>query len=130
MSRAARSTGDEGSVLVEFVLVSILVVIIALGIVQLSVALHVRNMLTSAASEGARFAAAHDRETSHGVERTEQLIQAALGDYPASVEGGVTVVAGVPANRITVSAPVPLFGLWGVGNIEVDAHALEEVSRG
>lgn len=130
MSRGARSTDDEGNVLVEFVLVATLVVIVALGIVQLAVALHVRNMLTSAASEGARFAAAYDRDTADGVQRTEDLVRASLGDYPASVEGGMTVIDGVPAHRITVSAPIPLFGLWGVGNIEVDAHALDEVHRG
>ncbi|MFO7244653.1 MAG: TadE/TadG family type IV pilus assembly protein, partial [Actinomycetes bacterium] len=39
--------------LVEFVLVSILVVVIALGVIQLALALHVRNMAISAASEGA-----------------------------------------------------------------------------
>jgi Flp pilus assembly protein TadG len=129
VSRAARRTSDEGSVLVEFVLVSILVVIIALGIVQLSVALHVRNMLTSAASEGARFAAAYDRDVPQGVARTHDLASSALGDYPFEVEGVVTSIDGAPAIQITVNAPVPVFGLWGVGNIEVDAHALKEVSR-
>ena len=43
--------------MVDFVLVLVVVVPLFLGIVQLALVLHVRNTLTSAASEGARYAA-------------------------------------------------------------------------
>ena len=49
-----------------------------LGIVQVALVLHVRNTLTSAASEGARYAATVDRPPGAGVERTRQQIRGAL----------------------------------------------------
>lgn len=130
MSRGVRRTSDEGGVLVEYLLIAILVVIIALGVVQLALALHVRNMLVSAASEGARFAAAQDRELAEGRVRTELLIRESLGDYPARVDATSVVLDGVDMVVMRVEAPLPVFGLWGMRNVAVDAHALEEVHRG
>ncbi len=53
---------DDGSAIVEFVLVSVLVVVLILALVQLGVALYIRNSLVAAAAEGARYAAADNRE--------------------------------------------------------------------
>jgi Flp pilus assembly protein TadG len=117
-------------VLVEFVLVAILVVIIALGVVQLAIALHVRNMAISAASEGARLAAAYDQGLAQGEDRTRDLLASSIGDYPADVEASPAVVSGVEAVVVTIEAPVPIFGLWGIGSLRVQAHALKEVDRG
>lgn len=116
--------------LVEYVLIAILVVIVALGIVQLALALHVRNMVVSAASEGARFAAAEDRGLAEGKARTQLLLQQSLGDYPTHVEVASTVVDGVDMVVVSVESPVPVFGLWGTRRVVVDAHALEDRHRG
>lgn len=130
MSPEARARGDEGSALAEFVMVSVLVIVVAMAVIQLALTLHVRNLLVSSASEGARLAAANDRAPEDGVARTEQLIAASLGGYPAEVSAAVTVVGGSEAVEITVSAPVPLVGLWGVGDMTVAGRALEEMDRG
>lgn len=45
---------------VDFVLVTVILVPLVLGIMQVALVLHVRNTLTSAASEGARYAATVD----------------------------------------------------------------------
>ena len=66
---------------------SILVIAIAMGVIQLAVALHVRNMLISAASEGARLAATNDRGLDDGVERTESLLSSRLAGYDVQVHG-------------------------------------------
>lgn len=116
--------------LVEFVLVSILVVVIALGVIQLALALHVRNMAISAASEGARLAAAHDRSLPEGEARTRDLLEASVGGLPAKVDAATATVGGAEAVVVEVEVPVPVFGLWGVGAIHVQAHALKEVHRG
>lgn len=116
--------------LVEFVLIAILVAIIALGVIQLSVALHVRNMAISAASEGARLAAAHDRGLAEGEARAQDVLASSIGNVPATVTASETVVGGVPAVVVEIETPVPVFGLWGVGAIHVQAQALKEVSRG
>lgn len=116
--------------LVEFTLVAILVVIIALGVIQLAAALHVRNMAISAASEGARLAAANDRGLAEGEARARALLAASIGDGPARIDASATTVLGADAVRVEIDLPVPVFGLWGVGSLHVQAHALKEVDRG
>lgn len=116
--------------LVEFVLVAILVAIIALGVIQLAIALHVRNMAISAAAEGARLAAAYDRGLAEGEARTRDLLEASIGNFPVTVEATEAMVGGAPAVVVEVEAPVPVFGMWGVGSIHVEAQALKEVHRG
>lgn len=130
MSREAERGRDDGNVVVEFLLVSILVIAIAMGVIQLAVALHVRNMLVSAASEGARLAAANDRGLEDGVRRTDSLLSDSLGNYEVRVTASDTVIGGAPASQVTVAAPVPVFGLWGVGTMSVSARAFEEADRG
>src|SRR5699024_8700584 len=50
-----RLNDERGSAVVEFVLVSVLVVTLLLGVLQLTLALHVRNTVVDAAGEGARY---------------------------------------------------------------------------
>lgn len=121
---------DRGGIAVEFVLLSILVVVLAVGIMQVALSLHVRNIVLSSASAGARYAAAYDRSPADGQHRTEDLIAASLGDYPARVTVSETSIDGSGAVRVEVTAPVPVLGLWGVGSVHVSAHALAEEHRG
>lgn len=121
---------DTGAALVEFVLVSILVVIIALGLIQLALALHVRNMLASAASEGARVAAAYDSTLADGHARTRDVLSTSIGGYPAQIRVEATSLSGADLVEVRVWGPTPVFGLWGFGTIEVHAHAYVEVHRG
>ncbi|RIJ01598.1 pilus assembly protein, partial [Clavibacter nebraskensis] len=48
---------DRGSAPAEFVMVGALLVVLALSVVQLALALHVRTTVLDAAAEGARTAA-------------------------------------------------------------------------
>ncbi len=128
--RAARDKGEEGNALVEFVLVSALVIALAMGVIQLALTLHVRNMMVSAASEGARLAATNDRGTQDGVDRTRWLLSESLGGIETSVTAEDTTIESAPAVEVTVSAPVPLLGLWGAGTMTVSARAFEEAARG
>ena len=116
--------------LVEFVLVSALVIALAMGVIQLALTLHARNMMVSAASEGARLAATNDRGTQDGVERTQWLLSESLGGLDASVTAEDTTIDDAAAVKVTVSAPVPILGLWGAGTMTVSARAFEEVARG
>ncbi len=130
VSREAKRGRDDGNVVVEFVLVSILVITIAMGVIQLAVALHVRNMLISAASEGARLGATNDRGLDDGVSRTEFLLSESLGGYDVLVVASNTRIDGAPATQVSVTAPVPVFALWGVGTMSVSGRAFEEADRG
>jgi hypothetical protein len=104
---------------------------LVLGLVQVALVLHVRNTLTAAATEGARYAAAVDRRPQDGVARTRAQIAGALpARFADEVDGADVVVAGVPAVEITVRASVPPRGLWGPGvEIEVAGHAVREQDR-
>ncbi|WP_062208788.1 TadE/TadG family type IV pilus assembly protein [Demequina oxidasica] len=129
-SPGARRVRDVGSATVEFLLVSVLVVAVALGVIQLAIALHVRNILISSAHEGAQYAALADKSLDDGEARAEVLLHGSLGGVPANFAAQQTVIDGMPAVEMTVSARVPLIGMWGAGEQHITAHALAEVPRG
>ena len=120
---------DSGSAVVEFVFVGILLTFVTLGVLQLGLALHVKNTLQDAASEGARWGALIDSTPAEGVQRTKDLITTAVGEqYAKSVSASQENWLGAPATVITVKAPLPLIGLWGPGtSLEVRGHAASEV---
>lgn len=124
----ARSRTDDGSAVVEFVLVSIIVVVLLMGVVQLGLALHIRNTLVLAAGEGARFAAAADRAPPDGAIHTRELIEQSLPDsYAEHVTARYATVDGVPTVEVEVVAELPVFGWMGVGDtLRVTGHAMEE----
>jgi Flp pilus assembly protein TadG len=113
---------------VDFVLVLLVLVPLVLGIVQVALVLHVRNTLTSAAAEGARYAATVDRPLEAGVRRTrEQIAGAVAARFADDVTASATTLDGVPAVRVDVAAEVPPLGLWGPGvHVRVAGHAIEE----
>jgi len=125
---ASRSRLDDGSAVVDFVLVLVVLVPLFLGIVHVALVLHVRNTLTSAAAEGARYAATVDRPLEAGVERTRTQISAALASrFAREVTASQTSLDGVPVVRVEVVAEVPPLGLWGPAvRLAVSGHAMEE----
>jgi Flp pilus assembly pilin Flp len=132
----AQSTGarlganESGSAVVEFVLVSALLTVLTLSVIQLGLALHIRNTVLDAAAEGARFASLADTSLNDGVTRTRDLISTALSPgYAADVSAISTNHLGYPSVIVTVRTPLPLFGLIGIDDgLEVFAHApIEQV---
>lgn len=112
----------------EFSLVAGLLTLVVVAVLQLALALHVRNTLLDAAAEGAWYAALAGVGLDAGVERTELLIATALGDgLDVEVEGAFTDFAGHPAIEISVTAPLPLLGLLGPTTLEVQGYAAREV---
>lgn len=119
---------ERGSAAAEFVMVGALLTVLTLSVLQLGLALHVRNTVIDAASEGARFAALADNELSDGVTRTRELIILALGPgYAREVTASLASYRGHPSAVITVRTPLPLIGLVGIENgVEVSGHAAIE----
>lgn len=109
-------------------MVSALLTVLALSVMQLALALHVRNTVQDAAAEGARYAALADNTLAEGVERTRSLIVAAVGPaYATNVTVASTTYLGHPAAAVTVRAPLPLIGLVGPDTVlEVTGHAALE----
>lgn len=125
----AHGLADErGSAVAEFTLVGVLLTVLALAVVQLALALHVRNTVLDAAAEGARYAALAGSSPSDGIARTRDLIASAISaDYGQDVTAGTTSIAGVPAIEVTVRTTLPVIGLLGVQQgLEVSGHAAVE----
>jgi len=112
------------------VLVVVVVVPLFLGIMQVALVLHVRNTLTSAASEGARYAATADRSFADGAARTRQQIADALAArFADDVTARPATVRGAAGIEVTVTARVPALGLWGPAvQLVATGHAVKEVA--
>ena len=120
---------DRGSATVEFTLVSILLVLLTLGVMQIALVLHVKNTVSDAASEGARWAALADSSLTDGVIRTTELIDTSVGsDYSGRIRARYVNWLGQPAVEVTVRTQLPALGLWMPAlPLEVRGHAAREV---
>src|ERR1700732_4660941 len=87
MSCSRRSAAQA---LVESALVLPLVIMLSLGVVQVVLYAHARDVLTSAAQEGARLAAEDGRGLDEGFARARALIAAGVGASvdPVQLDGG------------------------------------------
>lgn len=123
----ARQSGEAGSAVSEFVMVSALLALVCTAVLQLSFALHVRNTLIDSAGEGARFAALHGSSLSAGVDRTRTLISSALpSTFAENVTARVSHVDGIPVVEIRVTSALPLVGVFGPRTVTSTGRALAE----
>src|SRR5437763_1748618 len=124
--------GERGNAVVDFVLVSLLIVTLLLAVLQVAVYVHVRNVVTASAQEGARFAANADVDSGLGAPRTVEIVGRATSDRTArglrctSTEErdptGMTVVA----VRCSGSVPTLLGGLGNLLPLDVTGRAVKE----
>ena len=119
---------DRGSAPVEFVLVGVLLTFLTLAVLQLALALHIRNTVLDAAAEGARFGALADNEPRDAAPRTAELIATAIGpDYARDIVVREGSWMGAPAVIVTVRTTLPLVGFLGMDRaLEVEGHAARE----
>ncbi|MFL0412138.1 TadE/TadG family type IV pilus assembly protein [Microbacterium paludicola] len=127
MSPATRTTGEaeRGSAPAEFVLVGGLLTLLTLAVLQLGLAMYVRNVVHDAAVEGAHHAALADSDQARGIERTRSVIERAVGpQYADDVTAVFTTTGGAASVTVTVRTVLPLVGLLGVpAALEVSASA-------
>lgn len=125
-----RSRGQEGSAVVDFVLVSMLVLAAVVALLQLALGLHARNVLIDAAGEGARRAALAGGTPAEAQARVRALSDAALADgYVQSVEVSRARIDGLSIVVVTVTAPLPVLGLLGPGGaLRVQGRAVDEMA--
>jgi hypothetical protein len=113
---------------VDFVLVGALLTVLFVALLQLAFVLHVRNVLTDCATEGARYGALADRDAAAGAQRTRELITADLSAaYAVGVDAAVVDRGGLALVEVRVSAPLPVAGLLGIGrSVTVTGHSVVE----
>jgi Flp pilus assembly protein TadG len=116
---------ERGSSPVEFVLVGSLLTVLTLAVLQLGLAIYVRNVVHDAAVEGAHYAALADTTLAEGTARTREIVSRTVGGgYAGHVTVRETSVLGHPTVEVTVVTTLPLVGLLGAPrSLEVTAHA-------
>jgi Flp pilus assembly protein TadG len=131
-SRGGMLMADDGSAIAEFVMVVALLTVLTLSVIQLGLALLVRNTVLDAAAEGARYAALADNSLADGQRRTRELIATAIGaGYAADIRAQYGSYLGQDAVTVTVRTPLPLIGLVGLeSGMEVSGHAAVETLDG
>lgn len=124
-----RTREQRGSAVADFVLVSVVLVPILFGVLQLALIWHVKSTLTAAASDGAHLAASYQRTDRQGAQRTRTLIDEALGTHiDDTVTAHDSMVDGQPGVEVVVHARVPVLAFWGpTVAVEVHGHAIREV---
>ncbi len=124
--------GERGSAVVEFVLVSVLIVVLLLAVLQVAVYVHVRNVVTASAQEGARYAANADVDSALGAARTVEVVARATSVRTAeglscsaaeeTDASGLTLVV----VRCTGAVPALLADLGNLLPLEVTGRAMKE----
>jgi Flp pilus assembly protein TadG len=106
-----------------------LLLVLFLVIFQIGVVLHIRNVMTAAAADGARYAANADRTDADGEQRARDAIATGLS---AELASQMKVTAGPDPTdpgvvEVTIQGPAPLFvPALKAFVITVHGHALEE----
>lgn len=127
-----RASGESGAAIVDFVLVSVLVLALFLVVLQVGIVLHVRNVLVSSAQEGARHAANADVDLAEGRSVALQSVASALSTQiadsaahspPAAL---VPLTGGLTAVEVTLDASVPLVLPIAAIHLRVRGHAVRE----
>ena len=117
-----RGDGEAGESMVEFALVLPVLLLVLVGVVQFALVHYAQNVVTTAAQEGARLAAAEGGDAIDGEQRTRDVLGSGLG----STGDGFEVAATDDGESITVTASgvYPLIFPWlGSRDIELDATA-------
>lgn len=111
--------------MVEFLGVTVLVVVCLLGLAQLAVWVWARDVAVSAAHEGARTAAERGRPLGDGIERTRTLLHDGLGGSSAAFDVEAAQSGDTVAVRARGTAPaiVPFLPSFPV---DVQATAFDE----
>jgi Flp pilus assembly protein TadG len=124
--------GERGNAVVDFVLVSLLIVTLLLAVLQVAVYVHVRNVVTASAQEGARFAANADVDSGLGAPRTVEIVgrgtsdQTARGLHCTSTEEADPTGLTVVAVRCSGLVPTLLAGLGNLLPLDVTGRAVKE----
>ncbi len=126
--RTRSRRGERGSAVVDFVLVTMLLLPLVVGILQLALVLHVRNTLASAAGEGARHAAVVGSSAGAGRAKVAELLDGAVSDDLARrIDVHPAAVGGAPGYEAVVEADVSVLGLGGPSvHLRVVGHAVAE----
>ena len=123
---------ERGSAVVDFVLVSVLILTLLMAVLQVAVYAHLRNVVVASAQEGARYAANADVDSSTGAARTVQIVARATSSRTAA---GLACTSGEEPDpsgltlvvvRCTGSVPTLLSALGDLLPVTATGRAIKE----
>jgi len=119
---------ERGSAPVEFVLVGVLLVAVALTVLQIAFIAHIRAVAIDSAIAGAAHAGLADTADSEGVDRAIELVTSGIA---ASLVRSVSISSGEAAGRaiasVTIRLAVPAIGPWlSIAETEVTGRSFRE----
>jgi hypothetical protein len=115
-------------------MVSILIVTLLLAVLQVAVYVHVRNVVTASAQEGARYAANADVDSSLGAARTVEIVAGATSQQTADGLNCTSVEEADPSGltlvvvECTGSVPALLASLGNLLPLEVTGRSIKEAA--
>lgn len=128
-----RGRDDDGAAVVEFVMISVLLVLLLFGVLQVGVFFYARNIVAASAADAARYAAAAGVPPSAGGPRAERLIADGLGSTDGircTGRAGVDPESNLPVTTVECRGTVP--ALFVPGNlplrIDMTSSALKEAT--
>ena len=124
----SKPASDQGSAIAETVMTASFIVAVFLVVMQFAYAVHVRSTLTLAASEGARAGARVNAPSGTASQVTRDFVRNSVGArYAGNVTEGESAVASARVRTVSVTAPIPVLGPFGVGiELSTTARALIE----
>jgi Flp pilus assembly protein TadG len=128
--QVGRRNADSGAAVVEFVMVSVLLILLLFAVLQVAAVFYARTIIAASAADGARYAAAADVDPGAGGVRAEQLMnQAHLGSLVSCVGSGARdAPSGLATTQVTCAGHLRSFfiPLGAFVSVTVSAHALKE----
>lgn len=122
-----RFASERGNASVEFALVAPLLMLVALAVLQLMLAIHVRTVITSAAIEGARAAALVDGDLNRAESRTRSILESNIaGTAVQSIRASRVMGGANEMFSVVVETELPLIGFYGPTSMKLTGHALAE----
>ena len=122
-----RLASEDGNASVEFALVAPLLMLVALAVLQLMLAIHVRSVVTSAAIEGARVAALADGDLARAESRTRSILESNIaGAAVHSITASQVTEGENEMFAMVVETELPLLGFYGPTSMKLTGHALAE----
>lgn len=112
------SNSDKGSAALDFVLVSVPMLLMSLGVIATCLAAFILGVIRDSAVEGARFAALADQSAGSGCLRAQMLVDKLLAPaFPRQVNCGSIEVAGVNYESVKIQVGLPVIGVFKFTNL-------------
>lgn len=120
---------ERGSAVVQFPIAVLLLLVLTLGIVQVSFALYARNVLAASAHEGARAAAENGRSLGDARIIATEVVRRATGKMAQRLDvqvGSTSTVGGGASVNVLVRAAVRP---WGIVPVSIPIVVEAEVTN-